>query len=184
MTGGVVAIDEKFINEEWKIIDEFPVYMISNYGRVYSIRSKMILKPIIDSYGYSVVKLSIHCHHKHRKIHRLVAEAFIPNPNNYDQVNHKNEIKTDNRVENLEWCDVKYNSNYGTRNERIKKTKNANKTNNGRSISMYDENGTLIKKYDSLYSAHADGKHGWKVLAKILDHKRESNFYHGYYWGE
>ena len=54
-------------------------------------------------------------------IHRLVAEAFIPNPNNYPQVNHKDEDKTNNCVNNLEWCDAKYNINYGTRIERISK---------------------------------------------------------------
>ena len=80
----VVVTNDDFINEEWKIIPEFPVYKISNYGRVYSIRSNLIMRPIKDAYGYNVVKLSINGYRKYKKIHRLVAECFIPNPNNYD----------------------------------------------------------------------------------------------------
>lgn len=59
----------------------------------------------------------------HRSIHRLVAEAFIPNPLNLPEVNHKNENKSDNFVDNLEWCTSKYNSNYGTKLLRCSKTR-------------------------------------------------------------
>lgn len=73
------------------------------------------LKPGITKKGYCLVVLRKNGESKYFSVHRLVAKAFIPNPENFDQVNHINEIKTDNRAENLEWCDGKYNMNYGSR---------------------------------------------------------------------
>ena len=112
------------MKEEWKVIKDYPNYMVSNLGIVKSLNYRhtgieKILKPNIDNRGYLIVKLYKNRKFKSFMVHRLVAQAFIPNPNNYPQVNHKNEIKDDNRPENLEWCDNYYNTHYGTRNKRI-----------------------------------------------------------------
>lgn len=72
--------------------------------------------------GYCLVKLSSNNKAVEKKVHRLVAEAFIPNPNNYDCVNHKDENPLNNNVENLEWCNHSYNNTYGTRIERQSKS--------------------------------------------------------------
>ena len=115
--------------EEWRDIKGYEgLYKVSNLGRIKSLNyggckgREGILKPIIDNGGYC--RIFLYKNNKKRKfiVHRLVAQAFIPNPNNLPQVNHKDENKANNCVNNLEWCDCKYNQNYGTRNKRIGKT--------------------------------------------------------------
>ena len=108
--------------EEWKDIEGFEDYQVSNLGRVYSKRTETILKVHPDSKGYLRVKFSRHNKGYTFKVHRLVAQAFIPNPNNMPQVNHIDENKLNNSFDNLEWCDNTYNHNYGTRDERARKT--------------------------------------------------------------
>lgn len=107
--------------EIWKEIAGFENYMVSNLGRVYSKKSGLILKPGMDKKGYLRVSFYEHGKSSTYKLHRLVAKAFIENPDDLPQVNHKNEDKTDNRVENLEWCTNSYNRYYGTATERTQK---------------------------------------------------------------
>lgn len=98
------------------------LYSIDEAGNVFSYRSNRYLKWHDDGNGYQYVEL---CKNKHRvckKVHRLVAEHFLPNPNNFSDVNHKDENKMNNTVENLEWCSTKYNNNYGTRTKRVTKS--------------------------------------------------------------
>ena len=115
--------------EEWKDIEGYEgIYQVSNLGRVKSLRDNFhrprekILNPVNDKLGYNIVCLHKDGKHKNYKIHRLVAIHFIENPNNYPQVNHKDENKTNNTVDNLEWCTSEYNNNYGTRNKKAQKS--------------------------------------------------------------
>lgn len=98
----------------YKDIEGYPSYLIYNDGRVYNKKTNKFLKVHLDSCGYQHVTLyrGTKKSRKTFKVHRLVAKAFIPNPNNYLEVNHKDENKQNNKVSNLEWCDRKYNCEY------------------------------------------------------------------------
>jgi hypothetical protein len=109
------------MKEEWKEIQDFPNYMISNIGRVWN-KKKQRFMTIYHRKGYCLVKLSKDNQSKEMKVHRLVAIAFIPNPNNYDCINHKDENPENNCVDNLEWCNHQYNNTYGARIQKQSQT--------------------------------------------------------------
>lgn len=108
------------MKEIWKDIQGFEgEYMVSNLGNVMSLVGKKprILKRRPNKRGY--LRVSLHAHND-ALIHRLVAQAFIPNPDNLPFINHKDEQPSNNCVDNLEWCSHKYNINYGTCQERAR----------------------------------------------------------------
>lgn len=95
------------------------LYAITSCGKVWSYYSNKFLVATLDKNEYK--KITLHKEGKVKTffIHRLVREAYIPNPTGLPQVNHKNEVKTDNYINNLEWCDAAYNNNYGTRTKKV-----------------------------------------------------------------
>ena len=107
--------------EIWKDIQGYEGYQISNYGNVKSLKygKEKILTPTINKRGYYHTVLRKDGKSITVNIHRLVASAFIENPDNLPIINHKDENKTNNKAENLEWCDYKYNANYGTAIQRM-----------------------------------------------------------------
>ena len=115
------------MNNIWKDIKGYEgIYQINVNGDIKSSPRKGtkggLLKTFEDKDGYLCVGLNKNDKRKTYKVHRLVAMTFIPNNLNLPEINHKDEDKTNNHVDNLEWCDHIYNSNYGTRGERIAKT--------------------------------------------------------------
>lgn len=146
----------KMAVEIWKAVKGYEgVYEVSNLGRVRTFQPKennIILKPYVMPNGYEQVclyskKTRIKCY-----IHRLVAIAFIDNPHNLPQVNHKDENKQNNHVENLEWVTAKQNLEHGTRKEKQKETFRRN----GKllkSVCCFHLNGELFKTFQSCKEA-------------------------------
>lgn len=155
--------------EIWKDVDDR--YSVSNLGRVKSnyANKERILRPHKNAYGYLVVDLR---HGEKRRIvgvHRLVAEAFIdnPNPEVLNEVNHKDEDKTNNRMDNLEWCDTKYNCNYGTRN--LRKAENCKKP-----VCSVDKYGNVVH-YKSVKEAAESLGIRPESISKVLSPKFKNN---------
>ena len=159
-------------NEKWKPMPGYEEnYLISNYGNVWSIRNSRLLKPKETKAGYLRVSPSVNGYRRECFIHRLVALAFIPNPDNKPTVNHLNENKKDNRVENLEWATNAEQNIYGTRIERV--VAHTDWENRGidyaavaakhdyynmnrkqmKPVLQFDEHGIFIARYDGLSAA-------------------------------
>lgn len=107
--------------ELWVKIKNFENYEISNLVEVRNTKTGNILKPHKNKNGYLQILLRKDGKIKCFYIHRLIAECFIPNPDNLPCINHKDENKLNNNIINLEWCSYKYNANYGTFKERVSK---------------------------------------------------------------
>ena len=145
------------MEEKWKdVVGYEDTYIVSNTGRVMrkqyisvnksgvkTFQQQRELKQLINFRGYPKVTLVKNKKTKVVFVHRLVAEAFIPNPQNYPQVNHKDEVKTNNNVDNLEWCDNKYNCNYGCKTQ-------IDRINHAKKIYQIKD-GVIIKVYLGLY---------------------------------
>ena len=123
------------------------MYQVSNEGRVKSLNynhtgKEKLLKPAANTKGYLLVDLYKDGKMKSHRVHRLVASAFIDNTDNLHQVNHRDEDKTNNCVENLEWCTNEYNHNYGTRNQRVAEA-------NSIPVDMLIKDGEFIRQFPS-----------------------------------
>ena len=145
--------------EVWKdVVGYEGIYKVSNKGNVYSVErissqgkkcGGRILKPVRNRNGYFKVDLSINGVRKGKYIHRLVTKAFIPNPENHPEVNHIDEDKANNNVENLEWCTSRYNTNHGTLIERISKKVRAINIKNGEVLTFSSTVEAERKGYNS-----------------------------------
>lgn len=143
--------------EYWKYIKGYEgLYQVSNFGRVKSNKfgKERILKPFTNSTGYLLVSLCKDGKVKAFTVHRLVAEAFIDNPDNLPQVNHRDENKLNNNVDNLEWCTNEYNINYGTRTERCSKP-----------VLQYTLDGEFVREWPSIMEAARNGYYQGHVVA-------------------
>ena len=151
----------------WKPIAGYDNYMVSSFGRVKSLnyngtKREKILKPCKNRKGYLRVALFKNRKGKWFRVHRIVAQSFIPNPDNLPQVNHINEFKTDNSVWNLEWCTNEYNHNYGTRNERAGLAQ-TNHPSTSKSVVQLDLLENFIREWPSAMEAQRNGFHNGNI---------------------
>lgn len=174
--------------EIWKDIKGWEGwYEVSNLGRVRSWKKgrfgrreyPIVLKPSKTTKGYLKVSFSKNNEMKTFVVHRLVAETFKPNPNNYPEVNHINEDKTDNRAENLEWCDRNYNVHYGTgilRNI----NKHINNPKRSKRVLQFNREGILVGEYPSTSEAHRQTGFNQGHIAECC--RGERHYHKGFVW--
>lgn len=162
----------------WKDIKGFEgLYQVSNKGKVRSFhKGRMrLLSDCKGVHGYKVVVLHYGDGNKiNKRVHRLVAEAFIPNPKNLPYINHKDENPSNNCVENLEWCTAKYNTHYGTCIERIKLNQPQTP------VLMYDIQGNLIKEFPSISEAEKETGYNHGTISQCCRNIKHT--YKGYIW--
>jgi len=165
-------------NEEWKVIENYEDYSISNLGNVVSrkFQEERILKQKIDKDGYRRVHLSKNGTSKYFFVHRLVAQAFILNPNNLPQINHKDEKKDNNCDKNLEWCDAKYNNNYGDRTRIAIKKSSMTRSQPVKGTNLSD--GSILR----FKSATEAGKNGFYQSTIWHCLKGKARKHNGYKW--
>ena len=150
--------------EIWKPIQGFEgLYEVSNLGRVKSIGTyntckKGIMRPMIDTDGYPHVRLYNSGMSRDVSIHKLVALAFLPNPNNYKYVNHKDEDTKNNTVDNLEWCTNSYNLAYSK----------------GKKVKQYSKSGDFIKEFNCIADASRECNIPTTNISKCCKGKRHS----------
>lgn len=157
--------------EIWEKFEEN--YAISNLGNIKNLKTKRILKLRPNYKGY--LKTNISVNGKLRTVfpHRLVGQMFIKNPNDLPMVNHKDENKQNNCADNLEWCDNKYNVNYGTAKERRAQKRR-------KKVYKYSLDNEYIEEYNSVIEA-SKSINGTPVgICRVCNNQRKT--YKGYIW--
>ena len=179
--------------EVWKDIKGYEgYYQVSNLGRIKRVERKVktrnrngeyelllkenILQGFYSPKGYVRVLLTKDTKNKTYMIHRLVAEAFIPNPNNFPQINHIDGIKNHNNVENLEWCTQSYNIRHsyeiGLR-ETMDEVLMKNRKKQSKKVAKYDVYGNLLEVYESVNEASRKNKAGRRQILRSCMHQNE-----------
>ena len=181
-------------NEVWKdIVGYEGLYQVSNLGRVKSLKRKVyagrnrmrwqyeriLSNNKTNGNGYIVVSLNKESKSKNKYVHRLVAEAFLENPNNYKYINHKDQNTFNNNANNLEFCTAQYNSTY--RDAHIKRgLKHRNNLVNSKKVYQLDENENIIKEFPSMAEANRQLGTNHTSIYACINGKQKHAF--GYKW--
>ena len=178
--------------ELWKDIPLYENYQVSSLGNVKSLKfgKEKMMKQSISNNGYCQVHLCKEGKSKTYLVHRLVAQAFLDNSDNLPQVNHKDENKQNNTIENLEYCTAKYNINYGdslkkrirtnVKNGIYDKIGKINKKNFSKPINQYTKEGIFIKKWDCIMDVQRELGFDNRQISNCLKHRQKTA--KGYVW--
>jgi len=178
------------MEEAWRdVVGYEERYQVSNHGRVRSLidnhnkrrNEPKILKPTKDKDGYLRVGLNKDGKKKLFGVHRLVAETFLPNPNNLPQVNHKSECKMLNFACLLEWCTNEYNHNYGTNIERARNNR-LNHPKMSKTVLQYDKDGKLVNKWISLGEIQRQTEYDIALISRVCLFKPHFRTAYGFIW--
>lgn len=177
------------MEEEWLPVKDYEgLYEVSNMGRVRSLKNTRhnkrkepkIKAQCIGTWGYKTVTLCKDGISTVSLVHRLVAQTFVPNPDNLPFINHIDEDKCNNISENLEFCTQAYNNNYGTARQRGIETAKKNGSYNTKKLYQYDKIGNLIGVFDSVASASKSLNINASTLSNCANGKRHCRSVHGY----
>lgn len=162
----------------------YPNYSVTDDGRIFSLNynstgKKKELKQKENTQGYKHVRLSKNGKSKTIPVHRIVALSYLPNPDNLQAVNHKDENKTNNMVGNLEWCSIKYNNTYGTRLERVSKIQ-LNRKDLSKQVKQFKKDGVFLKEYPSTNEVERQTGFDQSNISKCCKGKYKSAY--GYIW--
>jgi len=178
------------MEEVWKdIVDYEGLYQISNFGRIKSMKREVcnnyllsgkqkrneMIRASFNKKGYRRISLCKNGKAKNFMVHRLVACAFVENPNNLTSINHKDENKSNNNAYNLEWCSVSYNINYGSRNKKV--TDKLSKA-----VIQITMDGNKVKEWDTIRDVEREL--GFNASSIIKCCKMREKYYsaYGYKW--
>ena len=177
------------MDEQWRrVVGYEQYYEVSTTGRVrrlagisegkhkYPVKARELKQSLRN--GYPIVALCRAGKPRHEYVHRLVAKAFIPNPDNLPCVNHKDETRTNNNVGNLEWCTKQYNLNYGTRAQRFSEIMRSKSP----GVQMFSRDGELLATFRSVSDAHDATGINKSNIAECAGGKSKHKSAGGYVW--
>lgn len=184
---------ENLEGEIWKDIPNYEgLYKVSNLGRFislkrevvghnggkYEIKDRIFYGNLNKHNGYLYIHLSQNGKGHGFRAHKIVALVFIPNPNNYPIINHKDENKQNNRADNLEWCDSRYNANYGNARKKLSASLVKSK---GVKVIQKDKSGKIIAKYNSIQEAERATGVQHQLIGKVVNKKYDKEWNGKYY---
>lgn len=183
------------VTEEWMPVMGYEgYYEVSNFGNIRSLdrtytnrcgvtkkKKGRLLKLSSDQRGYKICGLYVNGKGKSVRVHRLVALNFIPNPHNLPEINHKDEDKTNNYVGNLEWCDSKYNKNYGTWRKKLSRSQSISNS-YATKVVAFDKKDRVIGTFDSIVNASRTLNVSADSISRSCNHTKRFRYVKGLYF--